>query len=87
MTMKRLTIAAALGSILCAEWCRAGETVFTVGETAASESFGAGEGIFWFIAAMLGTAAVYAMIALGRSIHRRAEAELNEVEQLIKEKG
>lgn len=63
----------------------ADETVFSVGETSSSESFSRGEGIFFFAAAILGIAAIHGMLLYSRSVHRRIETELGEVERLIEE--
>ena len=83
------TIAGFLGILLT--WCISGaalcdETVFSGGETSSAEAFGSGEGVFYFSLAILSMAAIYGMILLSRSVHRRVETALDEVEKRIAEK-
>ena len=75
-----LTIYSICGAALC------DETVFAVGKTSSTEAFSSSEGVFYFVLAGICIAAIYGMILLGGSVHRRVETALDEVERRIAEK-
>ena len=77
-------------SLLCAVTAAplsaiADDTVFAEGVSSPFESFGSVEGAVYFAGAVSALVVIFALLAWGRSVHRKATAELGEIERLLSE--